>query len=243
MLEVPKHITMCFHNSMSKKAKQLAIRYGRQLNIVEIAEKIIQEQYHVSAFKNPEYPIITIDPNIQIFNWELIPFWVKSREEADTIRTKTYNARSETIFQKPSFRSSIINQRCIVPSTGFFDWRHEKGKKIPYFIYMKNEDIFSMAGIYSIWEDPDNYQKISSFSIITTTANELMSCIHNTNFRMPVLLHKDEEEKWLSPQLKRHEIINLLHPLDNGLLDAYIISNDFLKKAPNDSSIILPLNS
>lgn len=129
MLEVPKHITMCFHNSMSKKAKQLATRYGRQLNIVEIAEKIIQEQYHVSAFKNPKYPIITADPNIQIFNWWLIPFWVKSREEADTIRTKTYNARSETIFQKPSFRSSIINQRCIVPSTGFFDWRHENGEK------------------------------------------------------------------------------------------------------------------
>lgn len=233
---------MCFHNSISKKAKQLAERYGRGLSVVEIAEKIIQEQYHVSAFSNPEYPIITSDPDLQVFNWGLIPFWVKDQNEADIIRTKTYNARSETIFQKPSFRSSIRTHRCIVPSTGFFDWRHEGAKKIPYFIYVKGEEIFSMAGIYSIWENPANHQKISTFSIITTPANELMSCIHNTNFRMPALLHPDEEEKWLYPQLKDEEITALLRPFDDEYMDAYIINNDFLRKDSHDPSIIEAAN-
>lgn len=229
---------MCFHNSMSKKAKELAARYGRQLNVVEIADKIIQEQYHVSAFNNPEYPIITADPELQVYNWGLIPFWVKNDNDAAQIRTKTYNARAESIFQKPSFRPYIRTQRCIVPSTGWFDWRHEAGKKIPYFIYVKNEPIFSMAGIYADWKDPQNGRTLYTFSIITTQANPLMAYIHNTNFRMPVLIHKEEEEKWLYPELKEEEITAFLQPFDESLMDAYIISNDFLKKNPQDPSII-----
>lgn len=229
---------MCFHNSMSKKAKELASRYRKQLSVVEIAEKIIQEQYHVSAFTNPEYPIITAAPELQVYNWGLIPFWTKTEYDAAKIRIKTYNARSESIFEKPSFRSSIRTCRCIIPSTGWFDWRHESGKKIPYFIYVKDEPIFSMAGIYADWRDPGNGQIIYTFSIITTLANSLMSYIHNTNFRMPVLLHKEDETKWLYPELKDEEIKDFFKPFDDNLMDAYVISNDFLKKKSDDPSII-----
>ena len=231
---------MCFHNSMIKKVKELTGRYNRQLTVVEIAEKIIQEQYHVSAFTNPEYPIITSDPYIQVYNWGLIPFWVKSEKDAEQIRTKTYNARGESIFQKPSFRASIRSKRCIVPSTGWFDWRHESGKKIPYYIYLKNQELFSMAGIWSEWHNTVTGKNVQTFSIITTAANKLMSYIHNTNYRMPVLLHREEEEKWLYPQLKDEEITALLKPFEDNLMDAYVISNDFLKKNPHDPSIICP---
>lgn len=238
---------MCFHNSMSKKAQRLAARYGRLLNAVEIAEKIIQEQYHVSAFTNPEYPIITSDPEVQVYNWGLIPFWAKTEKAAEEIRTKTYNARSESIFNKPSFRSSIKTCRCIVPSTGWFDWRHEDGKKIPYFIYLKdllnNDGIFSMAGIHAQWTNPDTGRSVYTFSIITTEANELMSYIHNTNFRMPVILHKEDEEKWLYPELKDNDIKSLMKPFEDDLMDAYIINNNFLKKNPHDPSIIKPLSA
>lgn len=228
---------------MSKKARRLAARYGKQLDIIEIAEKIIQEQYHVSAFTNPDYPIITEDPEIHIFKWGLIPFWTKTEKDANEIRTKTYNARAESIFEKPSFRGSINTKRCIVPSTGFFDWRHEGGKKIPYFIYMKNEDIFSMAGIYSDWVDPGTGEVIKTFSIITTGANDLMRYIHNTNFRMPVILREEDEKKWLSPRLNKEEIESFLHPIDSDMMDAYVIDNDFLRKDPRDSSIIEPKKS
>lgn len=231
---------------MSKKAQQLAARYGRLLSAVEIAEKIIQEQYHVSAFNNPEYPIITSDPEVQVYNWGLIPFWTKSANDAEEIRKKTYNARAESIFNKPSFRLSIRSCRCIVPSSGWFDWRHENGRKIPYFIYMKdspdNEGIFSMAGIFANWRNPETGRSVYTFSIITTEANRLMSYIHNTNFRMPVLLHKEDEEKWLFPQLKDGEIKSLLKPYEDDLM-AYVISNDFIRKNPHDPSIIKPLSA
>ena len=113
---------MCFYNSMSKKAKELAARYGRNLSVVEIAEKILeeQEQYRVNAFTFPDYPIITADPEVQSFKWGLIPFWVKDKKQADEIKRMTLNARADTIFQKPSFREPIMKKRCIVPSTGYF---------------------------------------------------------------------------------------------------------------------------
>ena len=127
---------MCFHNSMSAKAIKVAARYGRQSDVVEIYQSILDEQYHVNAFTFPRYPIITSSDEVQVFNWGLIPFWVRSEEDATEIRKMTLNARVDTIFEKPSFREPIMKKRCIVPSTGYFEWRHEGANKIPYYIYV-----------------------------------------------------------------------------------------------------------
>lgn len=229
---------MCFHNSMSKKAQKLAARYGRKFDILEIVREIIDEQYHSNAFSMPDYPIVTSSDEIQVYKWGLIPHWVKTVEEADKIRKMTFNAVSETVFEKPSFRSSVVSHRCIVPSTGFFEWRHEGNKKIPYFIKLKNEEIFSMAGIYDEWVNPDTGEIIYTFSILTTTANPLMEYIHNTKKRMPVILSTYDEEKWLVPGMKKESISSFLKPYDEKLMEAYIIQNDFLRKSPRDSSII-----
>lgn len=227
---------MCFHNSMSKKAQQLAARYGRKPDIIEIAQDIINEQYHVNAFNFPKYPIITISDEVQVFNWGLIPFWVKTEEDADEIKRMTLNARADTIFEKPSFREPIIKKRCIVPSTGYFEWRHEGNKKIPYYIYLKDEEIFSMAGIYDTWLDKATGVEHSTFSIITTDTNPLTDYIHNTKHRMPAILSKEDEKKWLEPDLPKVEIATLLKPYNVDLMDAYVISNDFMKKVPTDET-------
>ena len=126
---------MCFHNSMSAKAIKVAARYGRKSDVVEIYQSILDEQYHVNAFTFPRYPIITSSDEVQVFNWGLIPFWVRSEEDATEIRKMTLNARADTIFEKPSFREPIMKKRCIAPSTGYFEWRHEGANKIPYYIY------------------------------------------------------------------------------------------------------------
>ncbi|KMM33608.1 SOS response-associated peptidase [Parabacteroides goldsteinii] len=231
---------MCFYNSMSAKATKLAARYGRNLSVVEIAEKILkeQEQYRVNAFSFPEYPIITSDPEIQSYKWGLIPFWTKDEKQANEIKRMTLNARADTIFQKPSFREPIMKKRCIVPSTGYFEWRHEDGKKIPYYIYVKDEPIFSMAGVYDSWLDRSTGEVISTFSIITTEANELTGYIHNTKHRMPAILNQEDEEKWLDPKLEKSDIEQLLLPFPADQMDAYVINNDFLKKKADDPMIL-----
>lgn len=229
---------MCFHNSMSKKAQQLAARYGRKSNVVEIAQDIIQEQYHVNAFNFPKCPVITALDEVQIFNWGLIPFWAKTEEDAGEIRKMTLNAKAETLFEKPSFREPVKSRRCIIPSTGYFEWRHEGNNKIPYYIFLKNEIIFSMAGIYDEWLDKETGEVYHTFSIITTPANELTARIHNSKQRMPAILHKRDEERWLNPELKNEEIKSLLYPLEAELMTAYEIEKEFINKAPGDKSIL-----
>ena len=229
---------MCFYNSMSAKAQKLAARYGRNLSVVEIAEKILDERYRVNAFNFPDYPIITSDPAIQEFKWGLIPFWVKDEGQADEIKRMTLNARADTIFQKPSFREPIMKKRCIVPSTGYFEWRHAGDKKIPYYIFVKGEPIFSMAGIYDSWLDKSTGEIVKTFSIITTDTNPLTDYIHNTKHRMPAILSLSDEEKWLDPKLDKSEIEKLLQPFPVELMDAYVIENDFLKKKTDDPTIL-----
>lgn len=225
---------------MSAKATKLAARYGRNLSVVEIAEKILkeQEQYRVNAFSFPDCPVITSDPEIQSYRWGLIPFWVKDEKQADEIKRMTLNARADTIFSKPSFREPIRSKRCIVPSTGYFEWRHEGTRKIPYYIYVKDESVFSMAGVYDSWMDKATGEVTNTFSIITTEANPLTDYIHNTKHRMPAILSKADEERWLDPKLGKSDIEQLLFPFPADRMDAYIIDNDFLKKPADDPTIL-----
>lgn len=229
---------MCFHNSMSKKAQQLAARYGRKSNVIEIVQDIINEQYHVNAFNFPQCPIVTASDEVQTFNWGLIPFWVNSKEEVGEIRKMTLNAKAETLFEKPSFREPIQSKRCIIPSTGYFEWRHEGGNKTPYYIFLKDEIIFSMAGIYDEWLNKETGEAYHTFSIITTPANELTAQIHNTKQRMPAILHKRDEERWLDPTLKKEEIQSLLQPYETERMTAYEIENNFIRKASGDKTIL-----
>lgn len=229
---------MCFHNSMSAKAVKLAARYGRKSDIIEIYQDILDEQYHVNAFNFPKYPIITQSDEVQVFNWGLIPFWTKNEKSADEIKRMTLNARADTIFEKPSFREPIMKKRCIIPSTGYFEWRHEGTKKIPYYIYLKDEPIFSMAGIYDRWLDKETGEERDTFSIITTGTNPLTDYIHNTKHRMPAILSKEDEEKWLNPSLPKGEIESMLTPFVADKMDAYIIESDFIKKASIDPTIL-----
>lgn len=231
---------MCFHNSLTKKVTTVAARYGRKSDIVEIYQDILNEQYHVNAFNFPRYPIVTASDEMQVYQWGLIPFWVKSEKDADKIRRMTLNARADTLFQKPSFRESVMKKRCLVPSTGYFEWRHEKNKKIPYYIYVKDEPIFSMAGLYDTWLDKSTGELLTTFSIITTDTNPLTDYIHNTKHRMPAILSKEDEEKWLDPGLSQNEVATLLEPIDAEKMDAYIVQNNFIKKPSDDPSILQP---
>ena len=234
---------MCFYNSQSKRALDLANRYGRKTDIIEIVQEIIDEQYKVTAFTNPVCPIVTKDLSIQTAKWGLIPGWTKTTEEASKIRKMTLNARSETVFSLPSFRNSILKRRCLIPSTGYFEFHHEGKEAIPYFIYLKNREIFSLGGVYELWKDPSTNELSQTFSVLTVPANEICTFIHNsgkTPFRMPLIISKENEEYWLDDSLKSDEIKNLFLPFENDRMCAFPVSKDFLKKKSDDASIIEP---
>jgi putative SOS response-associated peptidase YedK len=150
--------------------------------------------------------------------WGLVPPWAKD----PAIGSQMINARAETVAMKPSFRHAIKYRRCIVPGSGFFDWKHEGKSKQPYYFRMKNGRPFGFAGIWEEWKAPDG-TLLDTFSILTTTANELVATIHD---RMPVILPLDDYGTWLNKHLTDPaQLEPLYEPFPAELMDAYPVSD------------------
>ena len=109
-----------------------------------------KRMYHTGAFDHPKLPVITNENpgQVDLFQWGLIPFWVKDQKTANQIRERTANARCETIYEKPSFRHLAGKKHCLVIADGFYEWRWYNGKNYPYFIRLKNHEPFGMAGLW-----------------------------------------------------------------------------------------------
>src|SRR5687768_8735432 len=144
--------------------------------------------------------------SLEMMKWGLVPSWAKDAR----IGNKMINARAETILEKPSFRKPLQSKRCLVPVSGFYEW-HDTGQgKIPYHIYLKDEPVFALAGLYDIWLDPDG-QELDTYTIVTTSANSFMERLHN---RMPVILPQDREDMWLDPATPLSGLVTLLSPFE-----------------------------
>ncbi|MFC1722127.1 SOS response-associated peptidase [Patescibacteria group bacterium] len=165
-------------------------------------------------------PVITRNsPNrIEIMKWGLIPHWAKDPR----IGYKLINARAESVHIKPSFKSSFNTKRCLIPATGFYEWKKTNDSKMPYLIQLKSRKVFSFAGLYDIWKDAEN-KKFRTFTIITTQPNKLMEPIHN---RMPVILDKTKEEIWLNNNSALDILLNLLKPFKSSELESFPVSTD-----------------
>lgn len=203
-----------------------------------------KRMYHTGAFDHPKLPVITNeDPGqVDLFQWGLIPFWVKDQNTANQIRERTANARCETIYEKPSFRNLAGKKHCLVIADGFYEWRWYNGKNYPYFIRLKNHEPFGMAGLWDCWENKTSGEQIYSYSIITTDANPLMAMIHNKKKRMPVILNKDEYQQWLNKEITKEQAMSLLKAYDQNDMEAYTISKLITAKGqnPNVPAVIKP---
>jgi putative SOS response-associated peptidase YedK len=182
--------------------------------------------YYYHAFSLPEIPALCLDyqGKLKLLKWGLIPSWTRSPEDANEIRYKTFNARSESADIKPSFSSSFKLKRCIIPVKGFFEWQHVGREKVPWYIYRADEDLMSLAGLYDEWIETTTGEKHATFSILTTQANMLMSEIHNSKKRMPALLDKESESLWLDVSQDLSEVKKLLRPASENILKAHTVS-------------------
>lgn len=223
---------MCFHYSLTKERTEVEIQLGARWN--DDWEPV----YHANGFSFPEMPVIKqSEPGIiQFSHWGLIPQWIKSKEEADKFRAQTLNARAETIFEKPSFRSSISNSRCLVIADGFFEWMEFKKKKYPHFIHLKNKAIFCFAGIYSEWTDRETGEHTCTHSIITTEPNDMIRRIHNVKQRMPVMVPASRYKEWLSPGLSKEKIQSFFTPYPDTEMDYHTISK-LITSRTEDSNV------
>lgn len=185
---------MCYYVSNSLTKKEMKDSFG-----VEYSGPEFKGANFLNGYSFPKMPII-LDQNQNeavLGDWGLIPTWSKDR----VIQKMTLNARLETLDEKPSFKNYTRN-RCLILVNGFYEWKwlDSKGrKKERYFIQLENgNQPFALGGIYNIWKDEKTEEMLTSFSIVTSDANELMAEIHNTKDRMPLVLSKAAEKAWLS---------------------------------------------
>ena len=227
---------MCYHLSLVQDLRYLETRFGASFGSADSYEP----SYHRSAFSSPAHPVITDkEPGrIRLFEWGLIPRWAKDADQASEIRSGTFNAKAETVFDKPSFRSSIMERRCLVLADGFFEWQKVGSRKYPYYIRLKSRDAFAIAGIWDEWNGGGNAKY--TFPVITTEANPMMERIHNTKKRMPVILHREHEARWLEKGLTPEQMGAMLRPYDENEMECYTVSRLLTSREKNVPEVIAP---
>jgi putative SOS response-associated peptidase YedK len=222
---------MCVFVSISKEIEALEKRFKAEAN----NRADFRPVYYASAFANPKLPVITqADPAvIGFYEWGLIPFWVKDEESARKLRINTVNAKAETLAEKPSFRQSLRNRRCLVLADGFFEFQEVNGKKYPWFIRLKNQQLFAFAGLTDTWTDRQTGEIKETFTIITVEANPLLSRIHNRKKRMPAILTPDMEPEWLKGNIEQSKAVQLLQPFDESKMEAWTVSKLLVTRGAN----------
>ena len=145
--------------------------------------------------------------------WGLIPAWAKD----PAIGNKLANARAETIAEKPAFRSAFRLSRCLVPASGFYEWKTAAGRKHPWYMRPKEAALFGLAGITELWNGPGG--PLQTVALITTSPNELMRPIHD---RMPVIIEPGDYAAWLDVKNERPGA--LLRPYPESRMEAIPVS-------------------
>ncbi|NNF51764.1 MAG: SOS response-associated peptidase [Gammaproteobacteria bacterium] len=167
-------------------------------------------------------PVIRHDKQAErklgMLHWGLVPHWAKDKK----IGYRMINARSETVREKPSFRNAFRRRRCLVPVSGFYEWKKTGESKTPYFISMSDAEGFAFAGLWERWHENDDADPLDSVTICTTEANVHIAEIHQ---RMPVILKPGDYDAWLSRENSGDDVTYaLLKPWPRDNLQAWPVS-------------------
>ena len=170
---------------------------------------------------------------MEAMRWGLIPPWAKDT----SIAAKLANARAETIDEKPSFRKPFQRRRCLLPVDGYYEWETRTSGKQPVYYSMRDGDLFCLAGLWETWTTPEQaaepelpglglgqaeVETLRTFTVITTTPNRLAKRVHD---RMPVILHPNDCDRWLSPESQAADLKLLLQPFDAETMQEHYVTS------------------
>lgn len=205
-------------------------RYGRRADKQRIAEwfhtrntNVFDESTYAPSFNvapQSMQPVVRLDAEtgereLTVMRWGLVPFWSKDSKLAYS----TINAKAETVTTSAAFREAMKRRRCLVPAEWFYEWQKVDAKtKQPFAIGMKDGGLFAFAGLWETWKDKATGTTLETFTIITTDPNEIMQPLHN---RMPVILRRDDYDRWLEPGDPARLPVDLLRPFDTEQMTAW----------------------
>lgn len=234
---------MCGRYSNKYDGRKLVIRYHAE-------NRNFQSLPSQNIAPTQLAPVVIFDGEkrlLKAMKWGLIPSWAKDVRAG----VKCFNARAETAADKPTFRSSFKSRRCLIPVDAFYEWREEvelrrvtiaehkndgvkanqlpTGRKVkrPYRFKVVGEEIFSLAGLWSIWGNPKG-EEIESFTILTTEPNSLLAQYHN---RMPVILPRDKEQVWVDSGFSNTVLLQgMLRPFPSELMNVDSVQKDTFER-------------
>ncbi|NIK93083.1 SOS response-associated peptidase [Mangrovimonas sp. CR14] len=233
---------MCFHTSTTNKVKKLEAFYSVDLVDESMRPYFDTPKYHMNGFSHPNMLVIPQEKSHVLAPglWGIVP----DNKQPDEI--KPYfkeavryggglNAQSEKVFDHFIYRNSIMEQRCVIPVSGFFEPHDHKKKKYPFHIKSKEDSVLSLAGIYTM------VGTYLTFTILTKKASPMFEKIHNLKKRQPVILSQEDAHNWLSVDLNQNDISSLLtETYPENRLEAYPVSKDlFSPKVDSNVSTIL----
>jgi len=220
---------MCGRFTLTTNLGAIAKRFGVARFLEEVGPR-----YNIA----PTQTVIVVNDDgtrhLTRMQWGLIPSWAKD----PAIGNRMINARAETVATKPAFRAALRKRRCLIPADGFFEWTPAGRRKQPVYIALKNREPFGFAGLWEAWTSPEG-QEITSCTIITTEANEILKPIHD---RMPVILNHDAEAVWLDPTIQDSaRLLPLLKPYPSEEMETYPVSTKVNSPANDGPECINPL--
>ena len=193
-------------------------------------------RYNIAPTQSVAVVANELDPKVDFFHWGLIPFWTKD----PSIGNRMINARAETLAEKPMFRTALKRRRCLIPTSGFYEWKKSPdGKtKTPMYIRMKGGKPFAFAGLWERWNSPDG-SEVRSCTIITGKPNDLVRHIHD---RMPVILPADLYKKWLNPaEVTAEKLDPFFQPISPYEMEAYPVSRAVNNPKVDEPDLIHPV--
>ena len=181
---------------------------------IQQSELVLEPRYNICPAQ--DIPVIVQQNglrSLEMYQWGLIPFWAKKPNPM-------INARSETVAGKPSFQQAFRKKRCLIPTSGFYEWGKEDGLKQPYFIRLKDETPMAFAGLWDEWRSSDG-RILRTCAILTVAANSFIQPIHH---RMPAIMSTESGSKWLDFSASGTEPEKLLLPFLAGKMELWKVS-------------------
>lgn len=178
--------------------------YAEHFGVEVIRTETLAENYNVAPTQQI-YAVAEHDDQrvLTAFRWGLVPFWAKDLK----IGNKAINARVESAADKPMFRTSFADKRCLIPIDGFYEWERRTKGKLPHYIRHADRTPLAVAGLWSSWRDPESDERILSATILTGAPNGLLEPIHD---RMPVILPPDRWDTWLDRTVVDVDVVQSL---------------------------------
>jgi putative SOS response-associated peptidase YedK len=222
---------MCGRFALHHGAEELRARFAVEQMVADLAPR-----YNIA----PTQPVaVVLQRELRVldrFRWGLVPFWAKDPK----IGSRMINARSESVAEKPAYRGALGSRRCLIPASGFYEWKRRGEEKIPTYVHRADGRPFAMAGLWERWSAPDDHT-LHTCAILTTRASEFMADIHD---RMPVILTPDQERAWLDSALgDPGELVSLLQPYEADDLAAYPVSREVNAPAHDAPDCIAPVEA